>query len=121
MTLSGGTSASTRIFASIINRINGMRLNARKNTLGFMNPALYSNSGMFNDIVNGTNSDCGTHGFSAVPGWDPVTGLGRLMSSEFSGRGLADGAFRNSKLPENGGVLHELTIMSKIMCDIQFH
>jgi len=69
-----------------------MRLNAGKNTLVFLNPALYSNSGMLNDIANGTNPGCGTHGFSAVPGWDPVTGLGRLMGSEFSGRELADGA-----------------------------
>jgi subtilase family serine protease len=121
LTLSGGISGSTPIFASIINRINEMRLNAGKNALGFLNPALYSNSEMFNDIVNGTNPGCGTHGFSAVLGWDPVTGLGRLMSSEFSGRELADGAFRNSKLPENGGVRHDLTIMSKIMREIQFH
>ncbi|KAF7800219.1 hypothetical protein EIP86_011466 [Pleurotus ostreatoroseus] len=32
--------------------------------------------GAFNDITNGTNPGCGTEGFSAVRGWDPVTGLG---------------------------------------------
>ena len=30
----------------------------------------------FNDITNGTNPGCGTVGFSAQPGWDPVTGVG---------------------------------------------
>lgn len=31
---------------------------------------------VFNDIVNGSNPNCGSSGFSAVKGWDPVTGLG---------------------------------------------
>ena len=44
-----------------------------------MNPALYSNPWMLNDITNGTNPGCGTVGFSAVPGWDPVTGLGMYV------------------------------------------
>ncbi|KAH9025386.1 hypothetical protein EDB85DRAFT_1982937, partial [Lactarius pseudohatsudake] len=29
-----------------------------------------------NDITSGSNPGCGTDGFSAIPGWDPVTGLG---------------------------------------------
>ena len=32
----------------------------------------------FNDIVNGTNPACGTDGFSAALGWDPVTGRGTV-------------------------------------------
>ncbi len=76
-TQSGGTSASAPIFASLINRINEQRLNAGKGTLGFLNPALYANPSMLNDITNGTNPGCDTEGFSAVPGWDPVTGLGK--------------------------------------------
>ncbi|GAB7357186.1 hypothetical protein MBLNU459_g8174t2 [Dothideomycetes sp. NU459] len=72
----GGTSASTPIFASVINRINEERLNAGKSSLGFLNPALYANPSMLNDITNGSNPGCNTQGFSAVPGWDPVTGLG---------------------------------------------
>lgn len=31
---------------------------------------------IFHDITNGTNPGCGTIGFSAVEGWDPITGLG---------------------------------------------
>lgn len=74
--LSGGTSASTPIFASIINRINEERLAVGKSTLGFLNPTLYEHPEMFRDITNGSNPGCGTIGFSAVPGWDPLTGLG---------------------------------------------
>lgn len=74
--LSGGTSASTPIFSAVITRINEERLNAGKGPIGFLNPSLYANPGMLNDIINGTNPGCGTVGFSAVEGWDPVTGLG---------------------------------------------
>lgn len=74
--LSGGTSASTPIFASIINRINEERIAAGKKPVGFVNPVLYKNPSALNDVVNGTNPGCGTKGFSAVEGWDPATGLG---------------------------------------------
>ena len=73
---SGGTSASTPIFASVVNRINEERLKAGKKPVGFMNPTLYKNPQILNDITNGTNPGCLTKGFSAVEGWDPVTGLG---------------------------------------------
>ncbi|KAF9495245.1 hypothetical protein BDN71DRAFT_1506993 [Pleurotus eryngii] len=33
-------------------------------------------SDAFNDIVAGNNSGCGSSGFNATSGWDPVTGLG---------------------------------------------
>lgn len=59
-----------------MNRINEERIAAGKGTIGFINPALYQNPGILNDITNGTNPGCGSDGFSAVTGWDPVTGLG---------------------------------------------
>ncbi|KAF7959745.1 hypothetical protein EAE96_001354 [Botrytis aclada] len=74
--LSGGTSASTPIFSSVINLINEERLAVGKSTVGFINPVLYANPHVLNDITNGSNPNCGTAGFSAVSGWDPVTGLG---------------------------------------------
>ncbi|CAG8952783.1 hypothetical protein HYFRA_00009028 [Hymenoscyphus fraxineus] len=74
--LSGGTSASAPIFSAVINRLNEARLNAGKSAIGFLNPSLYANPGMLNDITNGTNPGCDTEGFRAVKGWDPVTGLG---------------------------------------------
>ena len=55
-TLSGGTSASTPIFAAVINRINEERINAGKGPIGFLNPSMYANPAMFNDIVNGEQS-----------------------------------------------------------------
>lgn len=72
----GGTSASAPIFASILNLLNEERIRLNKTTVGFVNPVLYKHPEMFNDIVNGSNPGCGTQGFPASPGWDPVTGLG---------------------------------------------
>lgn len=85
--ISGGTSASCPIIASIFTRINEERLKAGKPTIGFANPALYKNPSMFKDVTSGNQdkggpggdgnaSACGNNGFSAVQGWDPVTGLG---------------------------------------------
>ena len=74
--LIGGTSASAPTFAAILNRINEERLAAGKKTVGFVNPTLYANPQVLHDITVGSNPGCGTNGFSAVAGWDPVTGLG---------------------------------------------
>lgn len=75
-TLIGGTSASAPVFAAILNRVNEERIAAGKSTVGFVNPTLYAHPEMFNDITVGNNSGCGTPGFYAAKGWDPVTGLG---------------------------------------------
>ncbi|TVY50958.1 Tripeptidyl-peptidase sed1 [Lachnellula cervina] len=75
-TFVGGTSASAPIFASIITLINEQRLAAGKSVVGFINPTLYKNPDAFTDITTGSNPGCGTEGFPAVEGWDPVTGLG---------------------------------------------
>jgi hypothetical protein len=107
--ISGGTSASTPIFASLINRINELRLNAGKSTVGFINPALYSHPEMLNDITNGTNPGCGTAGFSAAPGWDPVTGLGKSAYRVGRKKRYTD-SVRNSEFPKDGEVLHELAV-----------
>jgi tripeptidyl-peptidase-1 len=72
----GGTSASAPIFAGIVTLLNEARIAAGKGPLGFLNPTLYKNPDAFNDITIGNNPGCGTEGFDAVPGWDPVTGLG---------------------------------------------
>ncbi|KAJ7624616.1 peptidase S8/S53 domain-containing protein, partial [Roridomyces roridus] len=73
-----GTSASSPIFASIIALVNDRLIGAGRPVLGFLNPFLYSPAGRaaFDDAVSGANPGCGTDGFSASPGWDPVTGLG---------------------------------------------
>lgn len=74
--LVSGTSASTPVVGAIFTLINEARINAGKSSIGFVNPVLYANPGALNDITSGNNPGCGTSGFSAVEGWDPVTGLG---------------------------------------------
>lgn len=71
-----GTSASCPVFGSIITIINEARADIGKGSVGFLNPTLYAHPYVFNDITSGGNQGCGTPGFQAVPGWDPVTGLG---------------------------------------------
>ena len=80
--LFGGTSASSPIFASVVSRINNARLNMGKGPVGFINPALYAHPEILNDITNGTNPGCGTNGFSAVKGWDPVRSYDTLALLE---------------------------------------
>ncbi|KAI9060234.1 subtilisin-like protein [Trametes sanguinea] len=86
---SGGTSAAAPIFASMIAAVNDARIAAGKSPVGWINPALYSSTfaNVFNDITTGNAPGCGTNGFYAVPGWDPVTGLGtvnfKLLLSRF--------------------------------------
>lgn len=74
--LNGGTSASAPTVAAILNRINEERLKAGMPTLGFVNPALYANPSVLNDVTVGNSGGCNTTGFSAAKCWDPVTGLG---------------------------------------------
>ncbi|KAI0633976.1 subtilisin-like protein [Trametes polyzona] len=76
--LVSGTSASAPTFAAILSAVNDARLALGKGPVGWINPAIYSShfDGAFNDITNGSNPNCGTQGFLAKPGWDPVTGLG---------------------------------------------
>ncbi|CAA7270109.1 unnamed protein product [Cyclocybe aegerita] len=73
-----GTSASAPVVGSILTMVNDARLAIGKKPIGFINPTIYSDffSGAFNDITSGGNQGCGTPGFTAVPGWDPVSGLG---------------------------------------------
>ncbi|KAJ3741833.1 subtilisin-like protein [Lentinula detonsa] len=72
----GGTSCSSPIFSSVIALLNDELMSAGKPPLGFLNPWLYANPQAFNDITSGNNPGCGTEGFSASEGWDPVTGMG---------------------------------------------
>ncbi|KAJ2989765.1 hypothetical protein NUW58_g3301 [Xylaria curta] len=72
----GGTSASAPIFAGIVTLLNEARIKIGKGPIGFLNPTLYKHPEAFNDITIGDNPGCGTGGFNATPGWDPVTGLG---------------------------------------------
>ncbi|KDQ16562.1 hypothetical protein BOTBODRAFT_252534 [Botryobasidium botryosum FD-172 SS1] len=73
----GGTSASSPTFAGVISLVNDALIASGKPPLGFLNPWLYSGGyKALNDITSGNNPGCGTAGFSAAQGWDPVTGFG---------------------------------------------
>ncbi|KAG5922759.1 hypothetical protein E4U42_005342, partial [Claviceps africana] len=75
-----GTSASTPVFASLVQLLNSDRLLRGKKPLGFLNPWLYGHAASaMTDITRGSSTGCSNingKGFHAVPGWDPVTGLG---------------------------------------------
>ena len=71
-----GTSCSTPTFAGLVGLLNDARVAAGKRGLGFLNHLLYAHPEAFTDIAAGSNPGCGTAGFPAVKGWDPVTGLG---------------------------------------------
>ncbi|KAG1893463.1 peptidase S8/S53 domain-containing protein [Suillus fuscotomentosus] len=73
----GGTSSASPTFAAFVSMLNDARINAGKTPLGFLNPLLYSTGyTALNDITQGNNPGCGTLGFNATVGWDPVTGHG---------------------------------------------
>ncbi|KAI9442986.1 subtilisin-like protein [Lactarius indigo] len=75
--VSSGTSCAAPIVAGIISLHNDYLLSIGRSPLGFLNPWLYGvGIAGINDIIIGSNPGCGTDGFSAVFGWDPVTGLG---------------------------------------------
>eukprot|EP01036_Dinobryon_divergens_P027015 gene27015-35722_t len=87
-----GTSCSTPVFAGLITLLNGQRKASGLNSVGFMNPTLYNASyaKKYNDITSGSNkccaytgsnpanAQCCTTGFTAIAGWDPVTGFGSI-------------------------------------------
>ncbi|KAF8258632.1 subtilisin-like protein [Lactarius quietus] len=74
-----GTSCSTPVVAAIFSLLNDYQLSKGRHPLGWLNPWLYEDGfeTLF-DIRGGTNPGCGTKGFPAINGWDPVTGLGTL-------------------------------------------
>jgi tripeptidyl-peptidase-1 len=96
-----GTSASAPAFAGVVALLNDARLKAKKPTLGFLNPLLYSAPDALNDIVLGGHARFNgpPNGSPVIPyaswnataGWDPVTGLGtpnfpKLLSAALPSR-----------------------------------
>jgi tripeptidyl-peptidase-1 len=78
-TLRNGTSCAVSTVVGIISLINDFLISHDKPPLGFLNLWLYDD-GLegISDIISGSNPGCNTNGFSAIAGWDPVTGLGTL-------------------------------------------
>jgi tripeptidyl-peptidase-1 len=79
-----GTSCASPTFAAVVALLNDIRFSQGKTSLGYLNPLFYGNPQVFNDITTGNNPGCGTKGFYAAPGWDPVTGLGTPDFSKLS-------------------------------------
>lgn len=79
-----GTSAATPTLGSILTLVNQDRLNAGMSSVGSINPVAYAHPEVFNDITEESNPGCGTSGFAAALGWDPVTGLGTLDYQKIS-------------------------------------
>lgn len=79
-----GTSASAPIVASIVALVNDRLIAKGKNRLGFLNPLIYQNPNMWNDITTGSNPSCGTTGFPAKQGFDCVTGVGTPNFERFA-------------------------------------
>ena len=71
-----GTSASSPTFGGIIGMLNDARMATGKSPMGFLNPFIYENPSIFNDVTTGNNPGCDTDGFYAANGWDPITGNG---------------------------------------------
>jgi hypothetical protein len=89
-----GTSASAPVVAAMISLVNAARFTAGKSSVGWVNPILYGHYSSFtNDITSGKNNcassskaisaTCCPQGYSAGPGWDPVSGLGSLDYKKF--------------------------------------
>ncbi len=67
--VTGGTSAVAPLYAALTMRLN----ESLGKPIGSLNPWLYKNTGIFNDIVQGHNN-----GYKTAPGWDAVTGWGSI-------------------------------------------
>lgn len=75
-TFVAGTSCASPTFTGVVSLLNDLRLQAGKSPLGYLNLLFYKNPSMFTDITSGNNPGCGTNGFQAAVGYDPITGLG---------------------------------------------
>ena len=94
--LVSGTSASCPVVAGMISMINMERVKNGKETLGFLNPSLYSiydeqenYNEMVNDITEGYNEGCRMDndiGWYTAQGWDPITGMGTPKFEELSAK-----------------------------------
>ena len=59
--------------AAIFSQLNDYRMTKNMAPLGWLNPWLYGIGYLgMNDITSGNNPGCGTDGFEAAKGWDPV-------------------------------------------------
>lgn len=79
-TVVGGTSAVAPLYAGLLAVINANLAQKGLPHVGFITPFLYRLNGtdVFADIVDGNNGVGIAPAYSAGPGWDACTGLGRI-------------------------------------------
>ena len=72
-----------------------------KGPIGFVNPVLYANPHVLNDITNGTNVGCGSDGFSAIEGYVYASFLfeSKLINGQMGPRHWSG----HAELPEDVG------------------
>jgi hypothetical protein len=96
----GGTSMSTPLVVAIFTRINDEHLAAGKSPIGFVNPTLYANPQMFNDITVGDQQlgSCSANFFSCVESssYSHITKLFPLEEWEAGDVSEATASSRNS-------------------------
>ena len=73
--------------AGMVSLLNDFLISHDREPLGELNALLYllnnqENEGI-NDVITGNNPGCGTDGFNATTGWDPVRAA-RISSESFS-------------------------------------
>jgi len=88
-TITGGTSAVAPLYSALMMRVN----EALGKPVSNLNPWLYKNTGIFNDIVLGDNN-----AYKAGPGWDAVTGWGSI-----DGTKMLEALKANPTVPANFG------------------
>lgn len=83
--LQAGTSMSAPVIGSMFALLNTLRLNKKLPTIGFAQPLLYANPGVFKDVTSGGSWwKCGpgnattaqNYGFNSTAGFDVASGLG---------------------------------------------
>jgi kumamolisin len=75
----GGTSAVAPLYAGLVALLNANL----KSPVGYLNPTLYSLTGICQDIDDGvSNATDGAPGYKSGPGWDACTGLGSIDGSQ---------------------------------------
>ena len=90
----GGTSAASPQLAGLIALVNQERHSLGKQSIGYLNPVLYTlPAGDFNDIVSHTFNSVtigdnalfgfGVPGMPTTPGWDLTTGFGSPVAGAF--------------------------------------
>jgi tripeptidyl-peptidase-1 len=92
MTGVGGTSAACPVASGLFARLNAARSEKGMPNMGFLNPWIYQNPSVWNDVKEGSITGATKiQGFAALEGWDAATGFGTPNFAEMLKAALAAG------------------------------